>query len=128
VVATFGLLLVIFGVARTGRSSVAPFAVGADIGGAYFFTASTSFANPAVTFARMFSDTFAGIRPSSAPAFVLAQLVGAALAVAAIRVLYPHVNDVAEDVVVPHHGPGPAAVVAGNGRGPGAPITRKTAQ
>ena len=63
-VATFGLLLVIFGVARTGRSSVAPFAVGADIGGAYFFTASTSFANPAVTFARMFSDTFAGIRPS----------------------------------------------------------------
>jgi len=128
VVATFGLLLVIFGATRTGRSSVAPFAVGAYIGGAYFFTASTSFANPAVTFARMFSDTFAGIRPSSAPAFVLAQLVGAALAVAAIRVLYPHVNDVAEDVVVPHHGPGPAAVVAGNGRGPGPPITRKTAQ
>lgn len=126
VLATFGLLLVIFGVTRSGRSSVAPFAVGAYIGGAYFFTASTSFANPAVTFARMFSDTFAGIRPSSAPAFVAAQLVGAALAVAAIRVLYPHLDDVAEDIVVPHHGPHPAAVVAANGRGPGGVLTRDT--
>jgi arsenate reductase len=76
-VATFGLLLVIFGVVRSGRASVAPFAVGAYIGGAYFFTASTSFANPAVTVARMFSNTFAGIRPSSVPLFVLMQVVGA---------------------------------------------------
>jgi len=101
-VATFGLLLVIFGVVRSGRSSAAPFAVGAYIGGAYFFTASTSFANPAVTFARMFSDTFAGIRPSSAPAFVAAQLVGMLAAVGAVRLLYPRVGDVAQEVVVPH--------------------------
>lgn len=101
-VATFGLLLVIFGVVRSGRPSAAPFAVGAYIGGAYFFTASTSFANPAVTFARMFSDTFAGIRPSSVPAFVAAQLVGAALAVGAIGVLYPNINRAARAVVVPH--------------------------
>lgn len=104
VVATFGLLLVIFGVVRSGRSTAAPFAVGAYIGGAYFFTASTSFANPAVTVARMFSDTFAGIRPSSAPAFVGAQLVGAGLAVAAIRMLYPDVSGVAGAVVVAHQG------------------------
>lgn len=101
-VATFGLLLVIFGVVRSGRSSAAPFAVGAYIGGAYFFTASTSFANPAVTFARMFSDTFAGIRPSSAPAFVAAQLVGMLAAVGAVRILYPRVDDIAQEVVVPH--------------------------
>lgn len=101
-VATFGLLLVIFGVTRSGRSSAAPFAVGAYIGGAYFFTASTSFANPAVTFGRMFSDTFAGIRPSSAPAFVIAQLAGAALAVGAIWALYPRVAEVAAEVVMPH--------------------------
>lgn len=101
VVATFGLLLVIFGVVRSGRSSAAPFAVGAYIGGAYFFTASTSFANPAVTLARTLSNSFAGIKPSSTPAFVAAQLVGAALAVAAIRVLYPTVRQFAGDVVVP---------------------------
>lgn len=89
VVATFGLLLVIFGVVCAGRSAVAPFAVGAYIGGAYFFTSSTSFANPAVTVARMLSDTFAGISPGSVPPFLLAQAVGAALAVAAIRVIYP---------------------------------------
>jgi glycerol uptake facilitator-like aquaporin len=102
VVATFGLLLVIFGTTRSGRSSAAPFAIGAYIGGAYFFTASTSFANPAVTFSRMFSDTFAGIRPSSAPAFVIAQVAGAGLAVGAIKVLYPDVEKVADDVVLPH--------------------------
>jgi glycerol uptake facilitator-like aquaporin len=102
VVATFGLLLVIFGVVRSGRASAAPFAVGAYIGSAYFFTASTSFANPAVTAARMLSNTFAGIRPSSVPAFVVAQLVGAALAVLVIRVLYPSVSRYAADVVVPH--------------------------
>ena len=102
VVATFGLLVVIFGVVRSGRAAVAPFAVGAYIGGAYFFTSSTSFANPAVAVARMFSNTFAGIGPSSVPAFVLAQLVGAGVAVLAIRVLYPDVATVAPDVVVPH--------------------------
>ena len=89
VVATFGLLLVIFGVVRSGRTSMAPFAVGAYIGGAYFFTSSTSFANPAVTTARMLSDTFAGIAPGSAPAFVAAQLVGAALAVACLFLPMP---------------------------------------
>jgi arsenate reductase len=102
VVATIGLLVVIFGVVRSGRSSAAPFAVGAYIGGAYFFTSSTSFANPAVTVGRMFSDTFAGIEPGSAPMFVLCQLVGGAVAVALIRALYPDIDDVADDVVVPH--------------------------
>lgn len=102
VVATIGLLVVIFGVVRSGRGSVAPFAVGAYIGGAYFFTSSTSFANPAVTVGRMFSDTFAGIKPSSAPGFVACQLVGMALAVLLIRVLYPGIAEVADDVVVPH--------------------------
>ncbi|CAN5817012.1 MIP/aquaporin family protein [soil metagenome] len=101
VVATFGLLLVIFGVVRSGRASAAPFAVGAYIGGAYFFTASTSFANPAVTVARTLSDTFAGIAPSSAPAFVAAQVVGAVLAIAAVRVLYPAMGESAPDVIVP---------------------------
>ena len=103
VVATFGLLLVIFGVVRSGRATAAPFAVGAYIGGAYFFTASTSFANPAVTVARTLSDTFAGIAPTSAPAFVVAQVVGASLAVAVVRVLYPAIAEVASEVVVPKH-------------------------
>jgi len=102
VVATFGLIVVIFGVVRSGRASAAPFAVGAYIGGAYFFTSSTSFANPAVTIGRTISDTFAGIRPSSAPAFVGMQLVGGAVAVAAVRVLYPHIADSAADIVMPH--------------------------
>ena len=90
VVATVGLLLVIHGCVRTGRASVVPFAVGAWIGGAYWFTSSTSFANPAVTIARTLSDTFAGIAPSSAPMFVVMQLVGALIAFALIRFLYPH--------------------------------------
>jgi len=89
VVATFGLLLVIFGLMRSGRPSFVAFAVAAYIGGAYFFTSSTSFANPAVTLARTLSDTFAGIAPSSVPAFVGAQLVGAALAFVTVKVLYP---------------------------------------
>jgi arsenate reductase len=101
VVATLGLLLVIFGVVRSGRASAAPFAVGAYIGAAYFFTPSTSFANPAVTIGRMFTDTFAGIEPSSVPGFVLCQLVGLVIAVALIRVLHPDIDDVADDVVVP---------------------------
>lgn len=102
VVATFGLLLVIFGVVRSGRPSAAPFAVGAYIGGAYFFTASTSFANPAVTLARTLSNTFAGIRPSSTVAFVVAQVAGAALATAAVSFLYPAMPERAADVVMPH--------------------------
>ena len=101
VVATFGLLLVIFALARTGRAHVAPVAVGAYIAGAYFFTSSTSFANPAVTVARMFSDTFAGIAPSSAPAFVAFQVAGAGLALLVIRGLYPDYTDVERRVVVP---------------------------
>jgi len=102
VVATFGLVVVIFGVVRSGRASVAPFAVGAYIGGAYFFTSSTSFANPAVTIGRTITNTFAGIRPSSAPMFVAMQLIGGALALAVVRILYPHVADSAADVVLPH--------------------------
>jgi glycerol uptake facilitator-like aquaporin len=88
-VATFGLLLVIFGAGRGGRSSATPFAVGAYITGAYFFTSSTSFANPAVTLARSLSDTFAGIAPSSVLPFIVAQLVGAVIAWATVRVLWP---------------------------------------
>lgn len=103
-VATFGLLLVVFGVVRSGRSSAAPFAVGAYIAGAYFFTASTSFANPAVTLARTLTDTFTGIEPSHAPAFVVCQLLGAAVAVLAVRALYPDAHRLAEAVVVPHDG------------------------
>jgi arsenate reductase len=101
VVATAGLLLVIFGVARSGRSSVAPFAVGAYIGAAYWFTSSTSFANPAVTIGRAFTNTFAGIKPSSIPGFIVFECVGAAIAVALIAFLYPDVRQVADDVVVP---------------------------
>ncbi|MEA2843515.1 MAG: hypothetical protein QOJ69_1186 [Actinomycetota bacterium] len=105
IVATFGLLLVVFAVVRSGRSSVAPFAIGAYIGAAYFFTSSTAFANPAVTVARALSDTFAGIAWRSVPAFVAAQLVGAALAVVVVRLLYPDVARVAADLVVPHPPP-----------------------
>jgi arsenate reductase len=104
VVATFGLLLVVFGVVRSGRTSAVPFAVGAYIGGAYFFTASTSFANPAVTLARTLSNTFAGIAWRSAPAFVAAEVLGAALAVGLVCVLYPRVAAVAADVLIPHQG------------------------
>jgi glycerol uptake facilitator-like aquaporin len=89
VVATVGLLLVIHGCVRSGRASVVAFAVGLWIGGAYWFTSSTSFANPAVTIARTLSDTFAGIAPTSAPMFILMQLVGAAVAYLLVRYLYP---------------------------------------
>ena len=102
VVATFGLVLVIFGVVRSGRVSLAPFAVGAYIAGAYWFTSSTSFANPAVTIARMLSDTFAGIAPASVVPFVAAQAAGALAAVLAIRQLHPGIAEVADQVVVPH--------------------------
>jgi glycerol uptake facilitator-like aquaporin len=98
-VATLGLLIVIFGVVRSGRAPVAAFAVAGYIAGAYFFTSSTSFANPAVTIGRAFSDTFAGIDPASVPMFVIAQLVGALVATGLILVLYPRATDVARAVV-----------------------------
>ncbi len=90
VVATATLLLLIQGCVRTGRASVVPFAVGAWIGGAYWFTSSTSFANPAVTVSRSLSDSFAGIAPSSVPMFVLMQLLGAVIAFGLVRLFYPH--------------------------------------
>ena len=103
ILATLGLMLVIFALARSGRARSAPAAVGAYIGAAYFFTSSTSFANPAITVGRMFSDTFAGIAPASAPAFIAAQVVGGALAIALIKVLYPGITPAdAERIVVPH--------------------------
>jgi glycerol uptake facilitator-like aquaporin len=103
VVATLGLLLVIFALARTRRGSLAPAAVGAYIGSAYFFTSSTSFANPAITVGRMFSDTFAGIAPASVPGFVVAQLVGGLVAIGVLRVLYPDITpDEAAEVMQPH--------------------------
>lgn len=102
VVATFGLVLVVFGVVRSGRAAAAPFAVAAYIAAAYWFTSSTSFANPAVTVARTMSDTFAGIAPSSAPAFISAQLVGGALGLACVAALYPGIAAAADDVVLPH--------------------------
>jgi glycerol uptake facilitator-like aquaporin len=89
VIATLGLILVIFALARSGRSAMAPAAVGAYIGAAYWFTSSTSFANPAISVGRVFSDTFAGIAPASVPGFVVAQLVGAAAALGLVRALYP---------------------------------------
>lgn len=102
VIATFGLLLVIFAAIRSGRVALVPGAVGAYIAAAYWFTSSTSFANPAVTVGRMFSNTFSGIAPSSAPAFVGSQLIGMIVAVGAIRALYPRIAEVADQVVVPH--------------------------
>lgn len=102
VVATAGLVALIFALARSGRGVLAAPAVGAYIGAAYWFTSSTSFANPAVTVGRMFSNTFAGIDPASVPAFIGAQLVGAAVGVVAVRCLYPDVATAADDVVVPH--------------------------
>jgi glycerol uptake facilitator-like aquaporin len=94
VVATFGLVIVIFGSARTGRIDSIAFAVGGYIAAAYWFTSSTSFANPAVTVARMFSDTFAGIAPGSVPPFVLAQLVGGAVGLAFVRAVFPESSPV----------------------------------
>ncbi len=103
VVATTGLILTVFALARSGKSHLAPAAVGAYIGAAYFFTSSTSFANPAITLGRMFSNSFAGIAPSSVPNFISAQIVGGLVAFGVIRVLYPGVTrDQASDVVVPH--------------------------
>jgi len=102
VVATAGLITLIFALARTGRAAMSAAAVGAYIGAAYWFTSSTSFANPAVTIGRMFSDSFAGIAPESAPGFIAAQIVGTLLGLALIVVLYPGIAVSANDVVVPH--------------------------
>lgn len=102
VVATAGLVALIFALARTGRGALAAPAVGGYIAAAYWFTSSTSFANPAVTVGRVFSDTFAGIAPGSVPGFVAAQLVGGAVGLVLVRYLFPHVAATADDVVVPH--------------------------
>ena len=91
VIATAGLVLVIFSLARTRRSAMAPAAVGAYIGAAYFFTSSASFANPAISVGRMFSNTFAGIAPASVPGFVIAQCVGGIAAVVVLKALYPDI-------------------------------------
>ena len=104
VVATLGLLLVIFALARTDRSRHTPAAVAAYIGAAYFFTSSTSFANPAITVGRMFSNTFAGIAPGSVPLFIGAQVVGGVVAVVVVKILYPGITaDDAADAVFPYH-------------------------
>ena len=102
VIATAGLIALIFALARTGRAGLSAAAVGAYIGAAYWFTSSTSFANPAVTTGRMFSDTFAGIAPTSAPGFIAAQIVGASIGLALVVFLYPDVERSADGVVVPH--------------------------
>jgi glycerol uptake facilitator-like aquaporin len=113
-IATLGLLLVIFALARTRRASAAPAAVGAYIGAAYFFTSSSSFANPAITVGRMFSDTFAGIAPASVPAYVLAQVAGAVAAAIVLRALYPSILPAdAAMVVLPHPDSGALATGAG---------------
>lgn len=102
VVATAGLILLIFALAATSRGVLAAPAVGAYIGAAYWFTSSTSFANPAVTVGRIFSDTFAGIAPGSVPGFIGAQLVGAAVGVGILLVLFPLAGRNADDVILPH--------------------------
>ena len=103
IIATLGLMLVILALVRSGRSQSAAAAVGAYIGAAYWFTSSTSFANPAITIGRMFSNTFAGIAPSSVPSFIGAQIVGGILAVVVIKVLYPAITPAdAANVIVPH--------------------------
>jgi glycerol uptake facilitator-like aquaporin len=102
VVATAGLIALIFALARTGRAGLSAAAVGAYIGAAYWFTSSTSFANPAVTIGRMFSDTFAGIAPASAPDFIAAQIIGGAIGLALVVALYPDAARTADEVVIPH--------------------------
>jgi arsenate reductase len=136
VIATAGLVLVIFALARTGRARSAPAAVGAYIGAAYWFTSSTSFANPAITVGRMFSASFAGIAPASAPGFIAAQVIGGAVAAGIVKTLYPGVTPgEAAEVVVPHAagagqagGPGPRQgfPAEGDGVAPGHPVPRVT--
>jgi glycerol uptake facilitator-like aquaporin len=119
VVATLGLMLVIFGLARTGRSQLTPAAVGAYIGAAYFFTSSTSFANPAITFGRMLSNSFAGIGPSSVPSFIGAQCVGGVLAVAVVKTLFPKPTPT-DSPSHPEETPGLPESVTRTGRSPSA--------
>ncbi|MFD8788076.1 aquaporin [Kitasatospora sp. NPDC059599] len=102
VVATAGLILLIFGLARIGRAHLAPAAVASFIGAAYWFTSSTSFANPAVTIGRAFTDTFAGIAPASVLPFIAAQLVGLIVGITLVAVLFGRPAPAAEDIVVPH--------------------------
>lgn len=103
VVATAGLIALIFALSRTGRAALSAAAVGAYIGAAYWFTSSTSFANPAVTVGRMFSDTFAGIAPASALPFIAAQITGGLAGLAFVVFLYPDVAEAADEAVVPHN-------------------------
>jgi len=111
VVATIGLILVVFALARSDHAHLAPAAVGAYIGAAYFFTSSTSFANPAITVGRMFSNTFAGIAPTSVPSFLSAQVMGGVLAFGLIKLLYPGITPVeASDLIVAHHEVSDAAI------------------
>ena len=113
VIATAGLVLVIFALARNHKSAYTPAAVAAYITAAYFFTSSTSFANPAITIGRIFSNTFAGIAPSSAPPFIVAQVIGGAVAVGLIVLLYPGLTaDEASDVVFTHDGAADAPLPA----------------
>jgi glycerol uptake facilitator-like aquaporin len=102
IVATAGLIALIFALARSGRAALSAAAVGSYIGAAYWFTSSTSFANPAVSIGRIFSDTFAGIAPASVPGFVVAQIVGAAVGAGLVLALYPDVARTAPAAVVPH--------------------------
>jgi glycerol uptake facilitator-like aquaporin len=128
IIATAGLILVIFALARSGRARSAPAAVGAYIGAAYFFTSSTSFANPAITIGRMFSDTFAGIAPASAPAFIGAQVIGGVLAIGAIRALYPRLTpEQAASIVVPRDAVRPAGPAGPDGASvpPGQPTASR---
>jgi glycerol uptake facilitator-like aquaporin len=103
--ATFGLIVLIFGLVRAGRTALAPFAVGAYITAAYWWSSSTSFANPMIDLARALSNSFAGIAPASVPMFILMQFVGAAAGALAVRLLYPRLSDPAAQVVVPHPQP-----------------------
>ncbi len=116
VVATTFLVALIFTLARSDRGALAAPAVGAYIGAAYWFTSSTSFANPAVTIGRVFTDTFAGIAPSAAPPFVLAQLAGLLVGIVVVLALFPDVVDHADDVVIPHHSDAAAAPASTTGR------------
>jgi len=110
VIATTGLLLVILSLAHTKRANTIPAAVGAYIGAAYFFTSSASFANPAISVGRMFSNTFAGIAPASVPGYIVAQLIGGVCAILAVRTLYPDVTPAeAAEVVMPHYREQPSA-------------------
>ena len=106
VVATFGLLVVVFGVVRSGRAAHVAYAVGGWITAAYWFTSSTSFANPAITVGRTLSDTFAGIAPSSAPGFIAVQLLGGTLGLAAVLLLYPRAHELADDLTHLDRAPG----------------------